>query len=45
MVINDLDITGMAAAPDKAHAPLVIDPDRVLSPSIALQSLQPIGRW
>jgi hypothetical protein len=28
MVIDDLNIMGMAIVPDKAHAPLVIDPDR-----------------
>jgi hypothetical protein len=45
VVIDDLDKVGVAVPPDKAYAPLIIDPDRVLAAPIAPQSLQTIGRW
>jgi hypothetical protein len=30
MVVDDLDIMSVPVVPHKAHAPLIIDPDRVL---------------
>src|ERR1700730_2971500 len=45
MVVDDLDIMSVPVAPHKAHAPLIIDPDRVLPAQIPLQSLQTVGRW
>ena len=43
MVVDDLNIMGVAVAPAKADPPLVIDSDAVLSFSIAQQALQPIA--
>ena len=40
MVVDDLDLFRPGLGPAKAHAVLVVDPDRVLSGSIALQFLQ-----
>ena len=44
MVVDDLDLEGVAAAPDEADAPLAIDSDAVLSRPISLQLLESIGR-
>lgn len=43
MVIDDLDVIGVAVAPHKADSPLVIDPDAVLTLSVAVQGLQPVA--
>lgn len=45
MIVDDLDIFGSGCCPSKADAPLVVDPNRVLADSIALQFLQMIPRW
>jgi len=42
VVINNFNITGIAASPHKAHAPLVTDADAVLALAVTLQSLKPI---
>src|SRR5216684_9228357 len=44
VIIHDLDFIGVAVAPYKAKAPLVIDADAVLALAIALQSLQSVPR-
>jgi hypothetical protein len=45
MVIDNLDIIGVIALPFKADAPLLVNPDAMLTLSIKMQSLQIIGRW
>jgi hypothetical protein len=45
MVIDDLDVMGITFFPYKADAPLLVDPDAVLTLSIIMQGLQMIGRW
>ena len=45
MVINDLDVIRITAFPDKADAPLLVDPDAVLPFSVMMQCFQMIGRW
>ena len=44
MVIGDLDLVGVAFAPDEAHAVLIIHPDAVVPVAIATQRLQPVAR-
>jgi hypothetical protein len=44
VVVNDLDIVGVAVSPPEADAPLIVDADAVLAGSIAPQLLQPITR-
>jgi hypothetical protein len=44
MVVDDLDIVGIAALPAKADTPLIVDADTVLASSIAGKLLEPIGR-
>lgn len=44
MVIDNLDVVGIAIAPRKADAPTVIDPNAILSRSIPCHLLQAIGR-
>lgn len=44
MIINDFDVMSLTLDPAKADAPLVIDPNRVLSQAIAAQCLQAIAR-
>ena len=40
MVIDDLYVRRVAVFPDKADAPLIVDPDRVLAPAIALERFE-----
>lgn len=44
MIIDDLYIKGVAASPDKADTPLLVDADTVLAFSFAVQSLQVVRR-
>ena len=43
MIIDDLDVIGVAIAPCKADAPAVIDPNAILSGSIPSQLFQAVG--
>ena len=43
MVIHDLDVVGILVHPFQADAPLVVDPDAVLSSPLTTQGLQTIG--
>jgi hypothetical protein len=45
VVICDVALIGSVSLPDKTNAPLIIDPDAVLSGSISFQLLQPVSRW
>src|SRR5699024_8343462 len=45
VVGNDLHLLRSGVVPHKADAPLVVDPDAVLSYSIALERLEPIAGW
>src|SRR6516225_4598925 len=45
VVIDDFDIGRSFFGPREADAPLIIDPDRVLSPTTTGQRLQPVCRW
>jgi hypothetical protein len=38
--VHDLNVVGIAASPDEADAPLVIDANTVLAPAIALEGYQ-----
>jgi hypothetical protein len=42
MIINDLDELGAALTPDEADAPPVIDPDAVLTATVAFECLEAI---
>jgi hypothetical protein len=44
VVVHDLDVVSIAVLPPKANAPLIVDPDTVLAPSVARQLLQAIRR-
>jgi len=44
VIVHDLDLRRAIRCPNEAHPELVIDPDRVLSLSLARQSLKPITR-
>src|SRR6185295_19326691 len=44
VIVDDLDVVGMALSPNEADPPLVVDTDRMLSAAISLQCLQAIGR-
>ena len=43
MIVDDLDVVGIAVTPTKANPPLVVDPDAVLSFAVASQGLQSIA--
>jgi hypothetical protein len=44
VIVNHLDIVGVAVAPGETDAPLVIDADAVLPCPVATQSFQPVAR-
>jgi len=44
VIVDDLDVGRVAVLPAKAHAPLIVDPDRVLSGAISLQRLESKAR-
>ncbi len=44
MIIDDLDQLGAAVAPDKAKAPLIVDPDAMLAATIAGERFKPVAR-
>ena len=44
MIIHDLDIVCVAFEPDEADTRLVVDPNTVLSLSVAVQGFQAISR-
>jgi hypothetical protein len=44
MVIDDLDPIGTAIVPNETDAPLVVDPDTMLTRPVAAQRLQSIAR-
>lgn len=43
MIIHNLDLIGIPVSPDKAHTPLIVDPDAVLAFAIAFQGFETIG--
>ena len=44
MVVNDLHLLWPGVGPHEADPPLVVDPDAVLTNSVALESLEPVAR-
>jgi len=44
MIIDDFNELGAAIAPLETDTPLIVDPDAVLTATIALQRFQPIAR-
>src|SRR5688500_6379247 len=44
VIVGDLDVVGIALAPDEADTPLIVDPNAVLPAAIALQSLHAVAR-
>ena len=45
MIVGDLDVVGVALSPAKAHSPLIVDADAVLSVPLARELLQLIAWW
>jgi hypothetical protein len=43
MVVCYLNVIGIPAFPDKADAPLIVNPDAILSFTIAFQGLQSVA--
>jgi hypothetical protein len=43
VVVDDLDVMGVAVAPDKADSESVVNPDAVLTPPVAAQRVQPVS--
>jgi len=44
MIVHDLDVVGVAAAPCEADPPLIVDTDAVLASTGASQRLQSVAR-
>jgi hypothetical protein len=44
VVVHDFNVIGVALTPIKTDSPLIIDPDRILSATIAQKLLQSISR-
>ncbi len=45
MIVGDFYLHSALVCPDKAHSPLVIDPDAVLPLSVPTQGFQSVGGW
>lgn len=45
VVVNDLHLLRSGVGPHEADPPLVVDPDAVLTRSIAFEGLEPVPRW
>ena len=45
MIIDDFDIRCFSILPAEANPPLIVNPDRPLPDTIALQFLEPVARW
>jgi hypothetical protein len=45
MVVHDFYVNGIVIHPDKTDAPLVVDPDAVLSFPVSRQRFQSVRRW
>ena len=45
MVVNNLDLRGVGSGPAEADAPLVVDPDGMLSAAFPFKRLQTVARW
>ena len=45
MVVDDFDIGGPFLSPGETDAPLIIDPDGVLTTTVASQRFKPVCRW
>ena len=43
MVVDDLDLPGIAVAPYETDAPLLVDANAVLPPAVAPQGFQPVA--
>jgi hypothetical protein len=43
MVINDLDVISFAISPAKADPPLIVDPNAVLTPTVAVQFFESVA--
>jgi hypothetical protein len=44
VIVDDLNVAGVPLAPDEAETPPIVDPDAVLSLSVAVQRFQTISR-
>jgi hypothetical protein len=44
MIVDDFDLFSAAIAPYEANPPLIVDSDRVLPLSIALERFEPVAR-
>ena len=44
MIVGDFDLVALAIVPHEADAPLVVDPDAVLTRPLPLQGFQAIRR-
>ena len=44
MIVDDLNVKGIAVFPDEADAPLVVDPDAVLPHTIPAEPLETVAR-
>jgi len=45
VIVDDLHVKGIAAAPPEHHSPLVVDPYRVQAFPSSFQPLETIARW
>jgi hypothetical protein len=45
VVVDELDVLGAGVRPAEADPELVVDPDRVVAGSVALELLESVPRW
>jgi hypothetical protein len=44
VVVHNLNVVSVSLAPDETDAPLIVDPDTMLSGPIAFEHFQPVAR-
>jgi hypothetical protein len=45
VIVNNLNALWSFVGPDETHSKLIVHPDTVLPPAVALQGLQAVPRW
>jgi hypothetical protein len=45
VIVDDLDVVGIAFPPPEADPPLIVDPDTVLTGSIAAKTFETVAGW
>jgi len=45
VIVDNLDVEGIAPMPSKTNTPLIVDPDAVPTLAAAFQGFESVARW